>query len=234
MSVNGFLREHADRETLLMSLSPERVATYLAETNDDLDEALHLYTWNTALCAAFYGPLQGLEVSLRNALHRELVSRYGPHWYDDPDCPLDRGARSRVANARENLNRNRYPVDPPHMVAALSFGFWVSLLGKGGKQAGSSVSANYEMAFWRPALHRAFPKVKAKRGDVHEPLDYLRTLRNRIAHHEPIFKRDLAADHTSILMVAGWICPVTRDWIAYHSRVPEILALPKEARSSRF
>ena len=47
--------------------------------------------------------------------------------------------------------------------------------------------------------------------NVQRPLDYLRTFRNRIAHHEPIFGRHLAADYTSILEVAGWICPDTRD-----------------------
>jgi hypothetical protein len=46
---------------------------------------------------------------------------------------------------------------------------------------------------------------------VQRLLDYLRTFRNRIAHHEPIFGRHLAADYTSILEVAGWICPDTRD-----------------------
>ena len=36
-----------------------------------------LYAWNTAVSAAFYGPLQGLEVALRNAMHRRLAERLG-------------------------------------------------------------------------------------------------------------------------------------------------------------
>jgi len=40
------------------SLSPERFGTYLGATSGDRTEAMRLYTWNTALSAAFYGPLQ--------------------------------------------------------------------------------------------------------------------------------------------------------------------------------
>jgi hypothetical protein len=67
-----------------------------------------------------------------------------------------------------------------------------------------------------------------RRAEAHKPLDYLRTLRNRIAHHEPIFTRHLAADFRSILEVSGWICTKTADWIRHHSRVEEILACKKD------
>jgi hypothetical protein len=52
----------------------------------------------------------------------------------------------------------------------------------------------------------------------------LRDLRNRIAHHEPIFSRDLAADDRTILEVIGWMCADTRAWVVHHSEVPAILA----------
>jgi hypothetical protein len=66
---------------------------------------------------------------------------------------------------------------------------------------------NYEMALWRPALHRAFPNSRRRRVDVHKPIPALRDLRNRIAHHEPIFGRPLAAEYQTILEVTGWISP---------------------------
>jgi hypothetical protein len=80
------------------------------------------------------------------------------------------------------------------------------------------------MTLWRPCLFRAFPHTRGSRTQVHQPLDYLRTFRNRIAHHAPIFTRHLEADYASILAVAGWICPKTRDWI-------EPLARPGPARA---
>lgn len=233
MSVNAFALTQDVLTALERSLSPERMATYIRAAQGDRERAIRLHTWNTAASAAFYGPLQGLEIVLRNAMHRELSSAYGADWYENPRCGLDAGALNRIAGVKNDLRREGYGIDPPHVVAALAFGFWVSLLGRGGQTAAMG-KANYEMTLWRPALHRAFPHARKPRGDVHRPLDYLRTFRNRIAHHEPIFARHLVADHASIMEVAAWICPDTREWIAYHSRVAEILATPPDSAALRF
>ncbi|WP_185681192.1 hypothetical protein [Parvibaculum sedimenti] len=53
---------------------------------------------------------------------------------------------------------------------------------------------------------------------------YLRTFRNRIAHHEPIFAPHLGANYASLLQVAGWISAETRAWIERHNRVPAVRA----------
>ena len=62
------------------------------------------------------------------------------------------------------------------------------------------------------------------RHGVESRVDQLYYLRNRVAHHEPIFTRDLVRDHGFLLEVAGWICIDTRDWIADRSSVPAVLA----------
>ena len=219
----AFTYTDAMLDALEASLSPERLATYVLRASGDRTRAVRLYTWNTAISAAFYGPLQGLEVALRNAMHRELSARFGAAWYDNPACGLDLGTEGRIAAARSELRRDGYVDDPPHVVATLSFGFWVALLGAGGRLAGPG-RANYEMTLWRPALFRAFRNAKISRKNAHAPLDYQRTFRNRIAHHERILDRHLAKDFASILDVAGWISPHTRNWILHHSRVDQLLA----------
>jgi hypothetical protein len=211
------------------------MATYIQAAGGDRKKALRLYTWNTAVSAAFYGPLQGLEVALRNAAHRQLSISYGPAWYDNPACGLDAGTLDRIDGARSSLNRGKYPIDPPHMVAELPFGFWVSLLGKGGRApAPDTGKKDYEKTLWRKCLYKAFPYARLSRSQAHTPLDYLRTLRNRIAHHEPIFGRHLEADIRSIISVSGWICPKTADWIAHHSRVEELLACKRDDGNVKF
>ena len=65
--------------------------------------------------------------------------------------------------------------------------------------------------------------------EVHGPLIALRLLRNRIAHHEPVIKRDLSEDHDLVLELAGWMSPAMRSWIEYHSRVPTLLARAEKA-----
>ena len=221
-------------DELEVSLSRERLGTYLDATAGDRKAAIRLYAWNTAVSAAFYGPLQGLEVTLRNAIHRRLAERYGEAWYDNPDAGLDRGAVERIASARMELARDGHDEGPARIVAALSFGFWVSLLGPGGRVAAGR-KANYEMTLWRPALRGAFAhRATLTRKEAHWPLNSLRTLRNRIAHHEPVFARDLARDHERIVEVLGWMTPGTRRWVEHHSHVPAVLDRAKDSQGFRF
>ena len=232
--VKGFSWTSGILDALEASLSRERLRTYFEEARGDRERAMRLYGWNTAIGAAFYGPLQGLEVALRNAMHRQLANVYDPAWYDNPDAGLDKGALERVAKAKTELARAGHAVEAPRMAGALSFGFWVSLMGPGGRTA-TGIKANYEMTLWRPALRRAFPhRGKLTRKQVHGPLNDLRILRNRIAHHEPIFERDLAADYRRILDAEGWISPETAAWIAHHSRVPDLLDLSRDTEEIRF
>ena len=229
-SVKPFSYTDKILDQLEQSLSPERLVTYLDAVEGDREQAIQLYDWNTAASAAFYGPLQGLEVALRNAMHRRLSERYGPAWYDNPAAGLDKGALERVKSAKSGLVRDRRENNSPQVVAALSFGFWISLLGSGGRtEAGRK--ANYEMTLWRPALRCVFAHcAKLNRRQAHCPLNALRILRNRIAHHEPIFMRNLTEDHERILDVAGWISPTTRAWIDHHSAVPGLIeAAPSRA-----
>ena len=221
-------------DELEVSLSNERLATYLHAAQGDRERAIRLHVWNTGVSAAFYGPLQGLEVALRNAMHRRLADRYGDVWYDNGSAGLDRGALHRIAGARTELAREGRRDDPHRMVAALSFGFWVSLLGPGGRRVDGR-KANYEMSLWRPALRGAFAhRTNLNRKQAHGPLNVLRSLRNRIAHHEPIFARDLERDYDRIVEVAEWISPATRTWIEHHSRVPGMLGTARDDGETLF
>ena len=158
-------------DELEASLSRERLGTYLDAAGGDREGAIRLHAWNTAVSAAFYGPLQGLEVTLRNAMYRGLAEHYGEAWYDNRDAGLDRGAMERIASARTELARDGHGDDAPRIVAALSFGFWVSLLGPGGR-IGAGRKANYEMTLWRPALRGAFAhRASLTRKEAHRPLN---------------------------------------------------------------
>ena len=188
-----------------------------------------------AVSAAFYGPLQVLEIVLRNAVHHELTKCYGAAWYDNPEAGLDSKGRGQIATAKADVVRGGRVPSPHRLLAAVSFGFWVPLLGSGGCIDPDGPRADYETTLWRPALRRAFPHRRhLARKQAYDPLNALRKLRNRIAHHEPIFERNLRKEYQSILEVTGWILPEARTWVERHSRVPELLAASRHARDVRF
>lgn len=194
------------------SISPDRLSTYVSEAAGDKERALKLYVWNSEISSAFYTPLQSLEVTLRNALHRELQIFYGTQaWYDR--APLDQYGQNNIQKAKATVRRLHQHVNPPHVVAELSFGFWLTLLNK-----------RYHQILWIPALNRAFPGSNKNRANILSNLDHLRIFRNRIAHHEPVFKRHLKQDFVSIIKAVGWICADTASWTEFHSNVDDVIA----------
>ncbi|MGE8261852.1 MAG: hypothetical protein ACN6RF_04985 [Stenotrophomonas sp.] len=58
---------------------------------------------------------------------------------------------------------------------------------------------------------------------IHDDLEQIRRLRNRIAHHEPIFARALADDFAAILRVIGRRCGRTAEWMSDHESVTQLL-----------
>ena len=197
-------------ETLREAISPERFKTYLKRASGAHKYAMQMYTWNIALGSAFHGPLQALEVTLRNAAHGQLVSRYGDLWFYNPNL-LKRSQQNSVKRAANELNRQKKQGTAGQVVAELNFGFWVALFAKG-----------YEERLWRPDLHRLFTP-QPHRSELYDQLDRLRTLRNRVAHHEPILQRDLRTDHEKVLWILEMLSPETAAWVAHHSRVIEVL-----------
>ena len=226
----------SDNTTEFMkSISCERFSTYLDSADGNRAIALRDYAWNTAISAAFYGPLQCLEIALRNAMHRELSKKYGLEWFDNRDAGLNVDARKKIkAEKARARHSNSGKIDVPKVVARLSFGFWISLIGSGNRfDSDGKAHYDYEETLWRPALHLAFPTCLTRKK-AHTPLNHLGIFRNRIAHHEPIFKRHLSRDHERILEVTEWISPETTAWIRHHSRVEELLLSKETDRAIKF
>lgn len=201
-----------DIAVLTTAMSTARFGSYLAAAGTER-RALQLYTWNTAVAAAFCGPLQTIEVTLRNAVHHAMAAQHGVRWFDDP--MLLRPAEGHlVGEATRRLYDFGKQPTPGRVVAELSYGFWVGLFANA-----------YDTTLWRTDLHRIFnPRIKDRRA-LHDTLDRLRTLRNRIAHHEPIFQRRLDQDYERIRMIVWCLSEPTLRWLDHHSRVRDALAV---------
>jgi hypothetical protein len=195
--------------------SVKRLEPYLAVHAGDRSAAVRLYAWNIQVSAAFQAPIGCLEIAYRNALDQQLAALFRrDDWWLAPQILLHRTAQRMVDEATQEIQRRGESPTPGRTVAELSFGFWVSLLGSG---------TDYETRLWRPALRHAFPGYRGRRAPLHRQLDDVRRLRNRIAHHEPIHRRDLAADHEGIYRLLAYIPPEYADWVRLHDRVPDVL-----------
>ncbi len=201
--------------SLTRTISKDRLRRYLAAGHQDMANALWLYEANIELSEALYGIVQGVEVAVRNAFHHELTIRYqSDEWY--VRAPLPPYLAQKVVEAQSKVGRKR--ASPGQIIAELSFGFWVNL-----------IAQQNDQSFWIPSLHRAFPcatNLHPRRATIHRRLEDLRSLRNRIAHHEPILtsRKALYAGHSRDLTLeqvdecVSWICPDTARWIKARSR----------------
>jgi hypothetical protein len=193
--------------------------------------AIELHTWNTALGASLHSPVQNIEVVVRNACATQLAVHYGAsYWFNHfpPTDPHYQYLRKEVGKVQNRLTREgRNPNHPPCVVAGLMFGFWVGLFERG-----------LHRDLWVPALHKAFPHKPSHWSRLHvwSSLDSIRKLRNRIAHHEPIFHKNLRIPYSQLLELAQAICPHSADWIKHHSNFDNICndppSLPPSAKYS--
>jgi hypothetical protein len=180
--------EHEQRvKAFRRTLSEPRFARYLRASKGLELDAVYLYHWNCCLAQSLYFSLHMWEIALRNRLNTYLCGKYGPDWpYDDVRAvrnftTLDR-KRLRKTIDKEEWERDMSPVPTGVIVADLSAGFWVSQLSK-----------SYDLAYsWRKELYRIFPhEPTIQRATASNICTRLLDVRNRVAHHEPIFQMDL-------------------------------------------
>ncbi len=195
------------------SLSQPRFNRYLIESRGDEFGALKLYSWNSRLSKELYIYLQAWEICLRNRLSEFLICRYGRAWpYDVGGLrrQLTRTDEDRLSQARERQERKRrmVPAPLPAIVSDLSAGFWVSQLSK-----------SYEIAHvWRKNMPKILPNEPSlDRPTAWSICNEMLTLRNRIAHHEPIFHLPLDRGYDDLQRIVAALCPGTRAFAEAHS-----------------
>jgi len=62
------------------------------------------------------------------------------------------------------------------------------------------------------------------RFEIYNSLEEIRKLRNRIAHHEPIFTRNLSDDLQGIVDLIELRCKVTADWMMSNQQASAFIA----------
>jgi hypothetical protein len=81
------------------------------------------------------------------------------------------------------------------------------------------ITHGHDGAIWNVHFRAVFPNtehartVQQLRGEGNDTLFKIRDLRNRIAHHEPIFRRNIQEEYDRIRKIISWTDLTAADWI---------------------
>lgn len=186
----------------VQALSHARLSNYRSffGATDDA-QALALYQWNDELSACLFRTISLVEVLLRNQFHKAFSLRYGvsgahgsKDWY--AHVALSQLSKNKIKDMTHHKQGQQFlpripAPSPDDVISGLSFGFWPRLLDL------NKDTHNQPIA-WGAILLDVLPGhrqrqvthwSKRKHQDVlFARLDLCNELRNRIAHHEPIWK----------------------------------------------
>ena len=185
--------------SLKTSISEERLAVYRADGADDAT-AIARYMYNIALCTALYPLINIFEVTLRNKIDKALESHFGQTDWNNV-IPLQQTEIMMISDAMLKIKRQGKKYSHGRLVAELTLGFWVALMGrKYNTQA-------FQFAIIKNCLHGC-PANQKRSAAIQKNLSEIRFLRNRIAHHERIAHwKDLRQKHDLILDFIRWLNP---------------------------
>jgi len=205
-----------------LALSSARMATFeTASVSVGIEsfEALELYAWNARVSAALLAPLHICEVVIRNSVADALDSVYGPKW------PWSAAFERSLPNPRigysprQDLQASRRTsLTTGKAIPELKFVFWQKMF-----------TERHDARLWDRHLSLVLPNVDTRksvaqsRRKIYEDLEQIRSLRNRIAHHEPIFRRSLSDDMGKIVTLVELRCSITALWMMQNQEASRLL-----------
>lgn len=204
-----------DVDAIKTLISSERLGTFRAITHSD-DDAIALHQASMMLSSSLMSVTGMIEIAIRNAVCTQITADYGIvdflrspphgiHWHtlekkkiDEAESQARRAAYSKLDNARKMaLDAAAFPQGVPpnikhsklakrrqgainvsvgQVVSQLTIFFWKRLF-----------SEQYEPTLWKRSLKKVFPNKTYSRADIAEELEVLYQVRNRLAHHEPVY-----------------------------------------------
>lgn len=187
---------------LVEAISHPRLSNYRSffSTADDA-ETLGLYQWNEDTCGALFRAISVVEIVLRNQFHKAMGARYGSmgsagsrDWYNH--IALSGHSRQKVQEITHRRHHQqwlaRVPTrSPDDVVSKLTFGFWPHLLDVMHDSSNSPLDWGAILVDVLPGHRQRQSTYWAKqspRDALFARLDLCNEIRNRIAHHEPIWK----------------------------------------------
>lgn len=207
-----------DLGTMQSVLSRPRLTTYEIAAGHDSGRAVDLYRWNAQVASALMFPMHFAEVATRNAVVDALEDVYGSNW------PWEQTFERSLPTPRNGFNSRRELIQVRQaqptagkVVAELKFVFWQKMF-----------TQRFDVRLWDGRLVGLFPNSgmigdAQLRTRIYADLEVIRRLRNRMAHHEPIFYRNLTQELAQVLDLVELRSTRLGGWVRSHEQVSPLL-----------
>ena len=163
------------------------------------------------IAAALWVHIQTFEVTLRNFIYTSMKQVFNESlWWEIPGLLLH-SEYVYVQGTIERMLQNRVKISAQSIVDNLSLSFWIKLLGK-----------RYHETIWLKII-KYMPGYPGRREDFYNKAREIRNLRNSIAHHGPIMRRNLIRDHAYLGELTAIFDPELAREVEKRSRVLDLL-----------
>lgn len=168
-------------------LSPNRMLRYLTACNGNTRKAMTLYRYNLHLSHEMFTVISCFEVALRNAIDDQLKPSFGSNCLKDSIMPNGFLTSRNTVKTYEIVKRTyeKLVIDGKYshtkLLSGLEFGVWKYMFSPVQFKATGRVLLRVF-----PNKAKSTPQIQYNHSYVFNELDKVNTLRNRIAHHEPI------------------------------------------------
>lgn len=184
-------------------ISSKRMGRYVRAMNGNTKKAMTLYRSNLRLSQEMFTIVSCFEVALRNAIDALLVPMLGNEWLKDSVQPNGIFAMDpRLTETKSIINKayNRLlrhgNYSHSKLIAEMEFGVWKYMYSPlQYRLTGQCLLSVF------PSKPRSSATVQYNNSYIYNELDKINSLRNRIAHHEPVcFRSGTSIVDTSYIL----------------------------------
>lgn len=182
--------------------SQKRLGRYIQACSGDKRRAMTLYRYNLRLSQEMFTIINCFEVSLRNAIDDILCPLFGQEWLKDSIMPngkftnpvLHKTYKTICHSYDKLVAKGEY--SHSKLIASMDFGMWKYMFSPLQYKL-----TNQSLLGVFPCKAKSTPECHINQAYIFNELDKVNTLRNRIAHHEPIcfYMKEPIIDTTHIL-----------------------------------
>lgn len=199
------------------------------------EATIGLYMWNGEISNCFAALLSYFEICLRNSIHIAMANHYlgnvssSAHWWDVVATQLGNRTMQKIKAVREKDGVPRVPAPTAdEIVSRVTFGFWTTVLWRIDKQHAHIIMPsvfpdhplNAHPMDWKDSVKR-----KKAVSFVLEMNDF----RNRLAHHEPLWKFGAIKDTSTT--PATLVVAASTDLASTRARFARLLRIYDDAMS---